>query len=292
MELIRTVSAMQAQADDRRRAGKTLALIPTMGALHAGHLALVEAARAHGDHLTVSIFVNPTQFGPGEDLDAYPRTLERDREALERLGGVDAVFAPSVEEMYPSGQAHQHIWVDVEHLDEHLCGRHRPGHFRGVVTVVSKLFLCCKPHVAVFGLKDAQQFVILRRLARELLFGIEIIGVPTVREPDGLALSSRNIYLSPDERAQAVVLSQAVATARRFIEQGEQRVEGVVQSMLNVIAQAPGARVQYAEVVNAETLQPLERIEPGEDVLAAVAVFFGITRLIDNAFVRAPGGVA
>ena len=290
MELIRTVTAMHALADDRRRAGKTLALIPTMGALHAGHLALVEAARAHGDHLTVSVFVNPTQFGPGEDFDHYPRRLERDLEALEGIGGVDAVFAPSVEEMYPGGQDAQRVWVDVEHLDAHLCGRYRPGHFKGVVTVVAKLFLCCKPHVAVFGLKDAQQFLILRRLSRDLLFGVDIVGVPTVREADGLALSSRNVYLSPDERAQAVVVSQAVAAARRCIEQGEQRVQGVVETMLTVMAQAPAARIQYAEVVDTETLQLLERIEPGQDVLAAVAVFFGKTRLIDNAFVRAPRG--
>lgn len=288
MELIRTVTAMQAQADEQRRAGKTLALIPTMGALHAGHLALIEAARAHGDHLTVSIFVNPTQFAPGEDFDHYPRRLEQDLEALETIGGVDVVFAPSVAEMYPGGQAGQRVWVDVEQLDAHLCGRHRPGHFKGVVTVVAKLFLCCKPHVSVFGLKDAQQFVILRRLARDLLFGVDVVGVPTVREPDGLALSSRNAYLSPDQRIQAMVLSQAVTAARRLIEEGEQRVEGVVETMLSVMAQAPGARVQYAEVVAVETLQPLERIEPGQNVLAAVAVFFGKTRLIDNAFVRAP----
>ena len=288
MELIHTVAAMQARADDRRRAGKTLALIPTMGALHDGHLALVEAAKAHGDHLTVSLFVNPTQFAPGEDFERYPRTLEKDREALEGVGGVDVLFAPGVAEMYPGGQAQQRIWVDVEQLDAHLCGRYRSGHVKGVVTVVSKLFLCCKPHAAVFGLKDAQQYLILRRLSRDLLFGVEIIGVPTVREPDGLALSSRNVYLSPDERAQAVVVSQAVVAARQRIEEGEQQVQGVVETMLRVIAQAPAAQVQYAEVVSTETLQPIIQIEPGQDVLAAVAVFFGKTRLIDNAFVRAP----
>ncbi len=292
MELIHTVAAMQAQADDRRRAGKRLALIPTMGALHDGHLALVEAAKKHGDHLTVSLFVNPTQFAPGEDFERYPRTLDKDREALERIGGVDVLFVPSVEEMYPGGQAQQRIWVDVEQLDAHLCGRYRPGHFKGVVTVVAKLFLCCKPHAAVFGLKDAQQYLILRRLSRDLLFGVEVIGVPTVREPDGLALSSRNVYLSAEQRAQAVVVSQAVAAARQRIEQGEQHVQGVVETMLHTIAQAPAAQVQYAEVVSTETLQPLAQIEPGQDVLAAVAVFFGKTRLIDNAFVRAPDTTA
>ena len=292
MELIRTVQAMQARADDRRRAGKTLALVPTMGALHDGHLALIEAAKKHSDHCTVSVFVNPTQFAPGEDFDRYPRTLEKDRRALEQVGGVDVLFAPSVEAMYPGGQAQQRVWVDIEQLDAHLCGRYRPGHFKGVVTVVTKLFLCCKPHVAFFGLKDAQQFVILRRLVRDLLFDVNVVGVPTVREPDGLALSSRNAYLSPEERVQAVVVSQAVAAARRLIEQGEQHVEGVVETMLHVIAQAPAAQVQYAEVVSVETLQPVERIEPGQHVLAAVAVFFGPTRLIDNAFVHAPDPAA
>ena len=288
MELIRTVAAMQALADDRRRAGRTLALVPTMGALHDGHLALVEAARQHGDHCTVSIFVNPTQFAPGEDYERYPRTLERDLRTLENLGGVDVVFAPSAEEMYPGGPGPPHVWVTLDGLDAHLCGPHRPGHFQGVVTVVTKLFHSCRPHVAVFGLKDAQQFIILRRLARDLHFGIEIVGVPTVREPDGLALSSRNAYLSPEERTQAVVLSQAVAAARRHIEQGEQQAQTIVETMQAVMAQAADARVQYAEVVSVETVQPVEQIEPGQEVLAAVAVFFGSTRLIDNAFIRAP----
>ena len=288
MDLIRTVAAMQALADDRRAVGKTLTLVPTMGALHTGHLALVEAAKQRGDHLTVSIFVNPTQFGPGEDYERYPRTLEQDLAVLDDLGGVDAVFAPSVEEMYPGGQDQQRIWLAVEQLDAHLCGRYRPGHFRGVVTVVAKLFHCCKPHVALFGRKDAQQFLILRRLVRDLLLDVEVVGVPTVREPDGLALSSRNAYLSPAHRAQAVVLSEAVSAARRRIEEGEQRAEGVVETMLSTLSQAPDAQVQYAEVVSVETLQPVVQIAPGQDVLAAVAVFFGTTRLIDNAFVRAP----
>ena len=289
MELIRTVASMQAHAEDQRRAGKTLVLVPTMGALHAGHLALIDEARKHGDHLTASIFVNPTQFAPGEDYDRYPRTLEEDLDAIASVGGVDVVYVPSAEEMYPGGVADEHLWVDVGYLDAHLCGRYRPGHFKGVVTVVAKLFISCKPQVALFGLKDAQQFIILRRLARDLLFNIKVVGVPTVREPDGLALSSRNVYLSPDERAQAVVVSQAVSAARALIEQGEQRVEGIVQTMLTTLAQAPDAKVQYAEVVSVDTLQPIEQVNPGQHVLAAVAVFFGKTRLIDNAFVHAPG---
>ncbi len=288
MQRIRTVRAMQALADAERAAGKTLALVPTMGALHAGHLALVEEARRLADHVTVSIFVNPTQFGPGEDFAQYPRTLEQDLAALEAVGGVEAVFAPSVEEMYPDGQDGQRTWVVVEALDAHLCGRFRPGHFRGVATVVAKLFHACRPHVAVFGRKDAQQFLILRRMARDLNLGVEVVGVPIVREADGLALSSRNVYLTPSQRRQAGVLSQAVAAARQAIARGEQHPAVLVESMRKIMAQAPEAQVQYAEVVDVETLAPLDRIAPGQEVLAAVAVFFGQTRLIDNAFARAP----
>ncbi len=288
MEVIRTVREMQAHADARRRERRRLALVPTMGALHAGHLALVRTARAHADHVTVSIFVNPTQFGPNEDYARYPRQLEQDVAALEALG-VDVVFAPTVEEMYPDGPEANLTWVYVEKLDAHLCGRYRTGHFRGVTTVVAKLFNICRPHVAVFGLKDAQQFQIIQRMVRDLHYDIELIGVPTVREPDGLALSSRNTYLSPEERKQAVVLSQAVEVARRAIEAGEQRPEAIVEAMRQILARAPLARVQYAEVVDAETLQPVARIRSGQRVLAGVAVFFGDTRLIDSVFVEAPG---
>ncbi|GIV59811.1 pantoate--beta-alanine ligase [Rhodocaloribacter litoris] len=290
MKLIRTVEAMQAEADGARRAGRRLALVPTMGALHEAHLALVREARHHADHLTVSIFVNPTQFAPGEDFDRYPRTLEADLEKLEALGGVEVVFAPDERAMYPGGQAAHRTWVVVQGLDEHLCGRFRPGHFRGVATVVAKLFLACKPHVAVFGLKDAQQFLILRRMVHDLNFDVEMVGVPTVREPDGLALSSRNVYLTPEERAQAVVLSRAVEEARRLAGAGEQRVTLLVEAMRRALAEAPLARVQYAEVVDAETLQPVDLLQPGREALAAVAVFFGNTRLIDNAFIRVPPG--
>ena len=203
MELFRTVDAMQAHADATRATGQTLALVPTLGALHDGHLALVRTALEEADHVTVSIFVNLTQFGPNEDYDGYPRDLEGDREKLETLG-VDALFAPSVEEMYPyvddAALPGPLAWVSVDRLDEHLCGAHREGHFRGVTTVVTKLFNACKPDIGVFGKKDAQQYVILRRIVEALLFDIEIVGVPTVREPDGLAQSSRNEYLGPDER--------------------------------------------------------------------------------------------
>ncbi|MFB6248097.1 MAG: pantoate--beta-alanine ligase [Salinibacter sp.] len=291
MEVLRTVDDMQAHADAARADGHTLALVPTLGALHEGHLALVRRALDAADHVTVSVFVNPTQFGPDEDYDAYPRDLEGDRDKLEKRD-VDAMFSPSTEEMYPS-VADDRLpgplaWAEVEHLDEHLCGAHREGHFRGVATVVTKLFHACKPDVAVFGRKDAQQFVILRRLVEDLLFDIDVVGVPTVREDDGLARSSRNAYLDPDERAQATVLYEAVTAARAAIEGGEQDPTAVVRAMDRILSGAPDAEVEYASVVDAHTLQPVDRLAPGEEVLAAVAVYFGNTRLIDNAFVEVP----
>ena len=291
MERIRTVDAMQTHAEAARADGQSLALVPTLGALHEGHLALVRTALEAADHVTVSVFVNPTQFGPGEDYDAYPRDLEGDREKLEALG-VDALFAPSVEEMYPyvddAALPGPLAWVSVDRLDEHLCGAHREGHFRGVTTVVTKLFNACKPDIGVFGTKDAQQYVILQRMVEDLLFDIEIVGVPTVREPDGLARSSRNDYLDPNERKQATVLYEAVTAAEEAIERGEQEAQSVVRAMENALAAAPDADVQYAEVVDAHTLQPVEHLAPGQEILAAVAVFFGDTRLIDNTFVHVP----
>ena len=291
MELIRTVDAMQDHADTARTEGDRLALVPTLGALHEGHLALVRRALETADHVTVSVFVNPTQFGPDEDYDEYPRDLEGDREKLEALG-VDAMFAPSVEEMYPyandEGLPGPLAWVAVNKLDEHLCGAYRDGHFRGVTTVVTKLFHACKPDVGVFGRKDAQQYVILKRLVEDLLFDIEIVGVPTVREPDGLAQSSRNAYLDPEEREQATVLYEAVTAVETAIEEGEQEAQAVVDAMDAALAEAPDADVQYASVVDAHTLQPVDYLAPGQTVLAAVAVFFGETRLIDNAFVEVP----
>lgn len=291
MELIRTVEGMHQHADEERQRGNTLALVPTLGALHDGHLALVRRALEEADHVTVSVFVNPTQFAPDEDYEEYPRDLEGDREKLEALN-VDAMFIPTVGDMYPfSGQEgvpDQLAWVGVNRLDDHLCGAYREGHFRGVTTVVTKLFHACKPDVAVFGTKDAQQFVIIKRLVDDLLWDIDIVGVSTVREDDGLALSSRNEYLSPDEREQATVLYKAVEAAERAIEGGEQEARAVVRAMENQLAGAPDADVQYAEVVDAETLQPIDHLRPGEEVLAAMAVFFGDTRLIDNTFVRVP----
>lgn len=276
---------MQHEADQARCAGHTLALVPTMGSLHAGHLALVRRARQEAEHITVSIFVNPTQFGPNEDFEAYPRILDQDLDTLREIGGVEAVFAPSVKEMYPSKLV---TWVTVEGLTDELCGAFRPGHFQGVTTVVSKLFLACRPDLAVFGLKDAQQFLVLQRMVRDLNFGIRLIGAATVREPDGLALSSRNQYLTPEEREQAVVVSEAVALARQMILGGERDARRVTAAMKAHVETRPLARVQYAEVVDTERIAPISVLEAGQEVLAAVAVFFGDTRLIDNAFVLTP----
>ncbi|MFP4227382.1 MAG: pantoate--beta-alanine ligase [Salinivenus sp.] len=291
MECLHTVDAMQSHADAARARGQTLALVPTLGALHEGHLALVRRALEEADHVTVSVFVNPTQFGPGEDYDDYPRDLDGDREKLEAMG-VDVMFAPSVEEMYPflHDEAFRQplAWVDVERLDERLCGAYRNGHFRGVATVVTKLFHACKPDLGVFGKKDAQQFVILKRLVEDLLFDVKIVGVPTVRAEDGLAESSRNAYLTETERAQAPVLFEAVQAAEAVIKEGEQDPQAVVDAMSAALSTAPDADVQYAEVVDARTLQPVEKLSPGQEVLAATAVFFGDTRLIDNAFVEVP----
>ncbi len=291
MEVIRTIDDMQAHADDARAQGRTLALVPTLGALHEGHLALVRTALEEADHVTVSVFVNPTQFGPNEDYDAYPRDLEGDKEKLKALG-VDTLFAPTVEEMYPfvddEALPGPIAWVEVDRLDDHLCGAYRDGHFRGVTTVVTKLFHACKPDVAVFGKKDAQQYVIIQHLVEDLLLDLDIVGVPTVREADGLAQSSRNAYLDDDEREQATVLYEAVSAAQAAIEGGEQEAEAVVGAMNEKLSAAPDAEVEYAEVVDAHTLQPVDHFAPGQEILAAVAVYFGETRLIDNAFVQVP----
>ncbi len=280
---------MQAEADAARAAGRRLALVPTMGALHAGHLALVQDARRRvgpDGHVSVSVFVNPTQFGPGEDFDAYPRTLDADTAALEALGPgvVDAVFAPSAAEMYPFGLP-PFVTVSVRDLGRYLCGASRPGHFEGVATVVAKLFLACRPHVAVFGEKDAQQLAVLRRLAAEMGFGVEVVGHPIVREADGLAMSSRNRYLSDDGRHEALALSRAIRAAERLVHDGERDAARVVEAMTRELS-VPGVRLDYAELVDSETLQPVETLvedgPSGGRYLAAVAALVGTTRLIDN----------
>lgn len=288
MEVIRSVREIREFTAPMRRAGSQIALVPTMGALHDGHLSLVRDARRRAGEVIVSVFVNPTQFVEGEDFDRYPRSLEQDLKTLETVRGVRAVFAPSIEEIYPDGVATPPISLTVNGLDEVLCGRYRPNHFDGVVTVVAKLFNIVRPDVAVFGLKDAQQFVILQRMAQNMFYDVDIAGVPTVREADGLAMSSRNAYLTDAQRAEAVVLSRAIANAVRLVRKGEQRVSAIVEDMLETMGASDACRVQYAEVVDAETLRPTEHIDPSQNILIAVAAFFGETRLIDSAFTRAP----
>lgn len=292
IDLIRDPGAMHEYAERAACAGRRIALVPTMGALHDGHLRLVEEAVRHADLVAVSIFVNPTQFGPGEDFDAYPRDLRTDTERLRAQGIADVVFAPGPSDVYPGGEddaaSTALVWVSVNRLGEHLCGASRPGHFRGVTTIVTKLLIICRPHVAVFGLKDAQQFFMIRRLVEELHLSVDIVGVPTVREEDGLAMSSRNRYLTIQERREAVALSRAVQSAREAIEAGERDAEVVRSRMRKELWQATAGNVDYAEIVETDTLQPVSHLRPGWTVLAAVAVQFGEARLIDNAIVDVP----
>jgi pantoate--beta-alanine ligase len=272
---------MSAWTRDRHKSGHTVALVPTMGALHPGHLTLVEAAAREADRVVVSIFVNPTQFGEGEDYDAYPRTLDADLAAVRAQGFAHAVFAPSVEDMYPTRP--NRTWVTVEHLDAWLCGRSRPGHFRGVTTVVSRLFARVMPDVAVFGMKDAQQFFILRRMAADMGFPVRLVGIPTVRAEDGLALSSRNAYLTTAERADAPRLFKALSVAREAVEAGEHRAAQLKKIMKGLLA---GVDLDYVEIVDTTQLQPLERLSPGQEALIALAARYGAARLIDNVVVR------
>jgi len=255
---------------------KTVGLVPTMGALHDGHLSLVRAARSQCDVTAVSIFVNPLQFGPSEDLDKYPRSLQRDAALLQELG-VDFVFVPSVAEMYPPGAL---TYVDVSDLSTRLDGGSRPGHFRGVATVVCKLFEVVRPDRAYFGQKDAAQVAVLRKMARDLNLDVEIVVCPIVREADGLALSSRNVYLSLDERKQALVLSRSLQRVKAAAEAGESDAHKLAEIGLREIAAESGAKLDYFAVVDPDTLEPVETALPG--TLVAVAAWVGTTRLIDN----------
>jgi pantoate--beta-alanine ligase len=257
-------------------AGERIGFVPTMGALHDGHLSLVRLARSHAARVVGSVFVNPTQFGPGEDFERYPRQLERDAALLESAG-CDLLFAPAVETMYPPGSS---TFLDPAGPAEGLEGAHRPGHFRGVATVVSALFLLVQPDVAVFGEKDAQQLAVLRRMVRDLHFPIEIVPGPTLREADGLAMSSRNVYLDPDERRAAAVLHRALVRAQEAIAQGERSGDAVRRAMGAVLAGEPRARVEYAEVVDAGSFQPVETLRGA--LVLPMAVRIGKTRLIDN----------
>ena len=280
MKSMHTIAQMRAVCAEARRGGKRLGLVPTMGALHEGHLSLVRAARARCDAVAVSIFVNPTQFGPNEDFAKYPRSFERDRELLE-AEGVDSLFAPSVEEMYPPGAA---TFVTVEGLSEKLCGRSRPGHFRGVTTVVAKLFNILQPDLAFFGQKDAAQAAIVKKMVRDLGLPVEIVVCPIVREADGLAMSSRNAYLDAAQRRSASVLHRALRQVEELAAKGERRSATLIEAAQNVLREEPTVRVDYVEMVDNETLDPVEDLSRG--ALVAVAAYLGATRLIDNLLIR------
>jgi pantoate--beta-alanine ligase len=276
MRIIDNIADMREWSEGERRAGRRIALVPTMGFLHHGHLCLVRDAKARSDRVVVSIFVNPTQFGPGEDFAGYPRDFERDCHLLENEG-IDVLFHPGVAEMYPLGaQTH----VEVERLSLPLCGALRPGHFRGVATVVTKLFNIVLPQVAVFGEKDYQQLQLIRRLVRDLTMGVEIVGHPIVREPDGLAMSSRNTYLSETERAAAVCLSRALCRTERLFRRGERSARALVLSALAELEKEPLADIEYVKLCDPETLDEIEVID-GAAVLA-LAARVGKARLIDN----------
>lgn len=276
MNIYYSVSDARAACRVVRAKNKRLGLVPTMGALHEGHLSLVRAAKAQCHSVAVSLFVNPTQFGPTEDLARYPRPFERDRELLEKEG-VAILFAPSAEEMYPKGDG---TWVMVEGLSERLDGRSRPGHFRGVTTVVSKLFHIVEPDVAFFGQKDAAQSAVIRRMVRDLNFPVEIMVCPIVREPDGLAMSSRNAYLTAEERVRALAVRRSLQRVEDKFRVGERNAARLIGAASEVFAEEPQVRLDYFEIVDPDTLDPVEQVE--RPTLVAVAAYVGKTRLIDN----------
>jgi pantoate--beta-alanine ligase len=278
VKTIDTVSDMQRTAERLRLEGRRVAVVPTMGFLHEGHLRLIRTARSHADETVTTIFVNPAQFGPGEDLERYPRDLPRDA-ALAAEAGTDCLFTPSVREMYP--ETYQ-TYVTVEHLSGLLEGRSRPGHFRGVATIVAKLFNIVRPHVAVFGQKDAQQVAVVRQMIRELNFGIELVVVPTVREHDGLAMSSRNTYLTAEQRRQAPALFRSLLHAEELLNKGERSSKRIIDAMRDLIQGQSSGVIDYISVADAETLEELSLCEEGRPTVISLAVRFGSTRLIDN----------
>ncbi|MBM3285241.1 MAG: pantoate--beta-alanine ligase [Candidatus Aminicenantes bacterium] len=284
MKTLTKIADMKAAVAKPRAPSKTVGFVPTMGFLHEGHLSLVRECRKSADIVVVSIFVNPLQFGPQEDFKDCPRDLERDARLLEREG-VDFLFHPEAEEMYPEGYR---TTVEVAGLQDKLCGRSRPGHFKGVSTVVLKLFNIVRPDMAFFGQKDAQQAILLRKMARDLNLDTDVRVLPIVREADGLALSSRNTYLNPEERQAALVLIESLTEATRMFEAGERRATPIIARMKELIGGEPLARIDYVEVVDLEELDPVEAID--REVLVALAVYIGKTRLIDNTILKIRGG--
>ncbi len=276
MQTIHTTPEMHAASRQAQAAGRTIGFVPTMGALHEGHLSLVRAAKQKCDIVVVSIFVNPTQFGPNEDFTRYPRTIDRDCELLKNTAA-DFLFAPSTEEMYPSGAV---TYVTVEGLSDRLDGLSRPGHFRGVTTIVSKLFNIVQPDVAYFGQKDAAQLAVIRKMVRDLNFPVEIIACPIIREPDGLAMSSRNIYLTPEERKSALALSRSLQEVEKLFQTGNRNVEELISAGKQTLVREPGIKLDYLSLVNPDTLEDIRELN--QPALVAVAACVGKTRLIDN----------
>lgn len=276
MNIVKTISEVRNEVKNWRKQGLSVGLVPTMGYLHEGHKSLIERACKENDKVVVSVFVNPTQFGPGEDLATYPRDIQRDAALCEDAGAA-LIFNPEPEEMYFDDF---HTYVTMESLSNELCGKTRPIHFRGVCTVVSKLFHIVAPDRAYFGQKDAQQLAIIKRMVRDLNFDIEIVGCPIVREADGLAKSSRNTYLNPEERKAALVLSRAVGLGQELIQKGERNADVIVEKMKQLIEEEPLAKIDYVQAVDAISIQPVAEIKG--TVLVAMAVYIGKTRLIDN----------
>lgn len=286
METITSVSRMQQWSLRHKTAGETIALVPTMGFLHQGHISLLEEGRRRGALLVLSIFVNPAQFGAGEDYTDYPRDLTADA-ALAEAAGVDVLFAPETTQMYPRDYA---SWVDLEGITEVLCGASRPGHFRGVTTVVTKLFNIVQPTVACFGAKDFQQLAVIRRMVADLNMPLEIVGCPIIREADGLAMSSRNSYLADAQRRQALCLSQALQQARQLVAEGARETAGLLATLRQEIENQPDARIDYLKICHQTSLQEQKQID--KDSVLLLAVFIGKTRLIDNGFLFNSGSVA
>jgi pantoate--beta-alanine ligase len=280
MKIITSVDQMRKTARRLKSKGKTIGLVPTMGFLHQGHLSLVRESLRRADATVVSIFVNPVQFGPGEDLKDYPRDLKKDSELLKKEG-VDYLFVPEAADMYPEGYK---TYVEVHDLQNKLCGRSRPTHFRGVCTVVLKLFNIVNPDISFFGQKDAQQAIIIKRMVRDLNSDVKVEVLPTVREKDGLALSSRNIYLNEEQRKAALVLSKSLKEAEAMVKKGERDAAAILNRMREIIGKEPLARIDYTEIVDTEELNPITTVE--KQALAAVAIFLGKARLIDNTILR------
>jgi len=276
MEVVTKIKQMQAISDSLRKEGKKIGFVPTMGALHKGHLSLMREAKLNNDVVIISIFVNPIQFGAGEDYQTYPRNFNKDKELAKNVG-VDIIFYPEVEEMYPREIL---TFVEVKKLTEGLCGRFRPGHFQGVTTVVAKLFNITKPHTTYFGQKDYQQAVVIKRMIEDLNLDLEIIILPTIRDKDGLALSSRNAYLNKEERKSAVILYKSLQLAKQLLDLGERQTKEIIRQMNDLIKTEKLAQPQYLEIVDSQTLEPVEIVE--KEVLIALAVKIGKTRLIDN----------